>query len=256
MRLDKYLAQMSAGTRSEVRELIKSDRVFVNDVPADKPGQKVGQDDVITVDGEQIVYAEYEYYMLNKPQGYVSAVKDNTAPTVVSLIRSARRQDLFPVGRLDKDTEGLLLITNDGKLAHRLLSPKKHVWKKYLVQAQGLVTGEDIRMLEQGVDIGDGKETLPARAEILDGSRAALAARAGICNGGGVPVQGNENGCTWLELAIREGRYHQIKRMMAAVGKPVIYLKRISMGSLNLDERLGPGEYRALTGEEIHQLNA
>lgn len=239
-----------------MRELIKSDRVFVNGVPADRPGQRVGTEDIITVDGEQVVYAEYEYYMLNKPQGYVSAVKDSAAPTVVSLIQSAGRRDLFPVGRLDKDTEGLLLITNDGKLAHRLLSPKKHVWKKYLVQVQGTVTGEDIRRLEQGVDIGDGKETLPAEAAIITDSGKMLPARDGIPCGSRMALPGRDETCTWLELAIREGRYHQIKRMMAAVGTPVLYLKRLSMGSLKLDERLGPGEYRALTSEEIRQLNA
>lgn len=232
MRLDKYLAQMSVGTRSEVKKIIKSGRVFVNDIPVKKPEQKVEAEDIVTVDGVQIAYVEYEYYMLCKPKGYVSAVKDKEAPTVVSLIREGRREDLFPVGRLDKDTEGLLLITNDGVLAHELLSPKKHVWKKYRIKAQGRVEREDIRQLEQGMDIGDEKKTLPAKAEIRK----------------------EEEEFTWLDLTIREGRYHQIKRMMAAVGKPVVYLKRLSMGSLYLDESLEPGEYRKLTGEEIAQL--
>ena len=230
MRLDKYLAQMSVGTRSEVKKIIKSDRVFVNGIVANQPGQKVQPSDRVMVDGQQILYTEYEYYMLNKPQGYVSAVKDNTAPTVVSLIHGSKKEGLFPVGRLDKDTEGLLLITNNGKLAHELLSPKKHVWKTYLVKVQGKVEEADIRQWEQGVDIGDEEKTLPAKARRLESQE--------------------ESEFSWLELSIREGRYHQVKRMVAAVGKTVVYLKRLSMGSLWLDEELEPGEYRKLTPEE------
>lgn len=230
---------MSAGTRSEVKRFIQSGRVFVNGIPADKPGQAVSMEDHVTLDGEQISFVEYEYYMLNKPAGTVSAVKDTRDTTVVSLITGRKREDLFPVGRLDKDTEGLLLITNDGELAHRLLSPRKHVWKTYLVKVQGKVSQRDIQQLEQGMDIGDEKPTLPARIKCLESQ-------------GKEEEDGQE--ITWLELEIREGRYHQIKRMMAAVDKPVIYLKRISMGDLRLDESLAPGEYRSLTPEEVAGL--
>lgn len=244
MRLDKYLAQMSIGTRSEVKKFIKSGRVFVNGIPAGKPEQKVTADDLITMDGKTIEYVPYEYYMLHKPGGYVSAVSDKEFPTVVSLIKDSRREDLFPVGRLDRDTEGLLLITNDGMLAHELLSPKKHVGKTYLVKVQGKVDAEDARRLEDGLDIGDEKTTLPSKVKILETDI-----------GVGKDIPGEEfSEYTWLELTIQEGRYHQVKRMMAAVGKPVLYLKRLSMGSLELDENLARGEYRKLTQEELQDL--
>ncbi len=236
MRLDKYLSQMSVGTRSEVKKLIKSGRVFVNDIPVKKPEQKVNTEDIVTVDGEQVEYARYEYYMLNKPAGYVSATSDREYPTVVSLIKDSKRDDLFPVGRLDKDTEGLLLITNDGELAHNLLSPKKHVWKTYLVKAEGKVTEEDAKVLEEGVDIGEEKLTLPAKvSEVKYESQW-------------------DKEYTWLNLAIREGKFHQVKRMLAAVGKPVVYLKRLSMGGLELDGDLELGAYRRLTQEEVEGL--
>lgn len=233
MRLDKYLAQMSVGTRSEVKKIIKSGRVFVNGQCVQKAEHKVDENaDRVEVDGCEVAYAAYEYYMLNKPQGVVSAVSDARDQTVVSLIRDSRRNDLFPVGRLDKDTEGLLLITNDGPLSHALLSPGRHVDKTYLLWTDGVVTGEDVQRLEQGVDIGDDKMTLPARARILE-------------------VKDQR---TCMTLTIHEGRYHQVKRMLAAVGKPVVYLKRLRMGSLTLDESLEPGQYRALTPEEVEAL--
>lgn len=236
MRLDKYLSQMSVGTRSEVKKLIKSGRVFVNGIPVKKPEQKVNTEDIVTVDGERIEYVEYEYYMLNKPAGYVSATVDKEYPTVVSLIKDSKKEDLFPVGRLDKDTEGLLLITNDGELAHNLLSPKKHVWKTYLVKAEGEVTEEDVKLLEEGIDIGEEKLTLPAKVS-------------------GVTHETESDVLyTWLHLMIREGKFHQVKRMLAAVGKPVVYLKREAMGSLKLDEGLALGAYRQLTKEEVQEL--
>lgn len=236
---------MSIGTRSEVKKFIKSGRVFVNGIPAGKPEQKVTTDDIITIDGKTIAYTPYEYYMLHKPGGYVSAVSDKEFPTVVSLIKDSRRENLFPVGRLDRDTEGLLLITNDGMLAHELLSPKKHVGKTYLVKVQGKVDTEDARRLEDGLDIGDEKKTLPAKVKIL---KTVIEERKDI------PDEEIEEYNTWLELTIREGRYHQVKRMMAAVGKPVLYLKRLSMGPLKLDGNLAKGEYRKLTEEEIQIL--
>ena len=176
-------------------------------------------------------YTEFYYYMLNKPSGYVSATDDNTAPTVLSLLKGAPGKDLFPVGRLDKDTEGLLLITNDGALAHRLLSPRHHVDKTYFVRADGAVTEDDCSRLEAGVDIGEDRPTLPARAALLSSG----------------PV-------SEVELTIHEGKFHQVKRMFQAVGKPVLYLRRLSMGSLTLDETLPPGQYRPLREEEIAAL--
>ena len=219
-----------------MKKLIKSGRVFVNDIPVKKPEQKVNTDDIVIVDGERITYVQYEYYMLNKPAGYVSATVDKEYPTVVSLIKDSKKEDLFPVGRLDKDTEGLLLITNDGELAHNLLSPKKHVWKTYLVKAEGEVTEEDVKRLEEGVDIGEEKITLPAKVS-------------------GVTYETiSDISYTWLHLTIREGKFHQVKRMLAAVGNPVVYLKRETMGSLKLDEGLALGEYRQLTPEEVEEL--
>ncbi len=236
MRLDKYLSQMSIGTRSEVKKLIKSGRVFVNGIVVKKPEQKVKTEDEIVVDGETVQYEPYQYYMLNKPAGYVSATVDEVYPTVVSLIKENRKEDLFPVGRLDKDTEGLLLLTNDGELAHNLLSPRKHVWKTYLVKVQGKIMKEDVEILEKGVDIGEDKLTLPS--EVSDVRYEVEA----------------ESSYSWLRLAIREGKFHQVKRMLAAVGKPVIYLKRESMGSIRLDDNLELGAYRKLTEQEVEML--
>ena len=166
--------------------------------------------------------------MLNKPEGVVSATNDNTAPTVVSLLTVPEQKDLFPVGRLDKDTTGLLLLTNDGALAHDLLSPKKHVDKTYLVKPEKPLSAEDIHRLENGLDIGDEKPTAPSKARLT------------------------ENGD--LLLTIHEGRFHQVKRMVKAVGSEVLYLKRLSMGSLKLDEELKLGEYRRLTKAELQEL--
>ena len=256
MRLDKYLAQMAVGTRSEVKKIIRAGRVFVNHAPAIGPEQKVSETDNIMVDGQEIIYEKYQYYMLNKPAGYVSATRDGKDKTVVSLI-SEGDNDLFPVGRLDKDTEGLLLITNDGALAHNLLSPKKHVWKTYLVKADGLVTPEDVEKLEQGIDIGDEKKTLPARVKLKRYENAfgeTVSPEESQIAQVMEKYRAGTGECTWLELSIREGRYHQVKRMMQAVGKPVLYLKRLSMGTLRLDENLEPGEYRKLTEEERKEL--
>lgn len=246
MRLDKYLAQMSLGTRSEVKKFIKSGRVFVNGALATGPEQKVTEEDTVELDGEEISYEKYVYYMLNKPQGVVSATKDNTCRTVLSLITDSTKKDIFPVGRLDKDTEGLLLITNDGALSHDLLAPGKHVWKTYFVKVQGILKDNEIECLESGVDIGDDKLTRPAKVRCLDAGDPELSPETP-----GYP--GEDESC--LELSICEGRFHQVKRMLAAVGHPVVYLKRLSMGSLRLDRNLAPGEYRRLTPEEISALH-
>lgn len=231
IRLDKFLADMGLGTRSEVKKDIKKGSVQVNGTTVKNPEYKLdtGKDQV-TVKGQQVSYAELEYYMLNKPAGVVSATEDKRDKTVVDLITEKKRKDLFPVGRLDKDTEGLLLITNDGALAHELLSPRKHVDKTYFVRTKEPVSPEDVKMMEDGVDIGEEKKTLPAEISRMSPERTSLC------------------------LTIREGKFHQIKRMFQAVDNEVLYLKRLSMGSLDLDEKLAPGEYRTLTEEEIKRL--
>lgn len=230
MRLDKYLADMGIGTRSEVKQYIRKKQVTVNGAFPTGAQQKVepGQDQVF-FRGEPVSYARYEYFMLNKPGGCVSAVTDRDCPTVLDLIEEKSRRDLFPAGRLDKDTEGLLLITNDGMLSHNLLAPGKHIPKTYYARISGEVTKEDVANFAAGMDIGEKKDTLPARLMILS------------C----------EDGLSEIELTITEGKFHQVKRMFEAVGKEVVYLKRISMGGLKLDDSLKPGEYRALTEEEI-----
>ncbi len=245
MRLDKYLAQMSMGTRSEVKKFIKSGRVFVNGAPASGPEQKVTEEDNVELDGEKVSYEKYVYYMLNKPQGVVSATKDNTCRTVLSLITDSSKKDIFPVGRLDKDTEGLLLITNDGALSHELLAPGKHVWKTYFVRVMGTLGDNEVECLEKGVDIGEDKLTRPAKVRCLDKKELDM-----VPEDPGYP--GEDESC--LELSICEGKFHQVKRMLAAVGHPVLYLKRLSMGGIVLDSGLAPGEYRRLTQEEIAAL--
>ena len=232
MRLDKYLAEMGAGTRSEVKKLIRAGRVTINDAVAEKPEQNLDPDaDTVCLDGEVLLYAAYEYYLFHKPAGCVSATEDKVHKTVMDYLTDTLRNDLFPVGRLDIDTEGLLLITNDGTLAHELLSPAHHVPKTYYARVAGRVTEEDVRQFQKGVDIGEEKLTKPAELVIL--------------------ASGKESE---IELTITEGRFHQVKRMFQAVGKEVLYLKRLSMGSLTLPETLLPGEYRALTQEELNLL--
>lgn len=231
IRLDKYLADMGLGTRTEVKKDIKKGRISVNGEIIKSPEYKIDtQTDAVLADGKEIAYEELVYYMLNKPQGVVSATEDRRDKTVLDLISEKKRKDLFPVGRLDKDTEGLLLITNDGELAHNLLAPKKHVDKKYFVRLKAPLSEENRKRLEEGVDIGEDKLTLPAQVFVLNQERDEA------------------------EIIIREGKFHQIKRMFHAVGNEVVFLKRLSMGSLVLDEALLPGEYRLLTPQEIERL--
>lgn len=231
LRIDKYLADMGIGTRSEVKQYIRKKQVQVNgNIP--KPEQKVDPDkDCILFQGKEIGYVEQEYFMLYKPGDCVSATTDAKHKTVLDYIEEKSRKDLFPVGRLDIDTEGLLLITNDGKLAHELLSPKKHVAKTYYAKVEGKVTKEDVVLFSQGIDIGEKALTKPAQLHIIA-----------------------SNEISEIELTITEGKYHQVKRMFEAVGKKVVYLKRIAMGPLVLDEKLMPGEYRRLTNEELKEL--
>lgn len=232
IRLDKYLADAGQGTRTQVKEKIKKGMVHLNEQPVKKPDVKIDTEkDIITVAGKQISYSLFEYFMLNKPAGVISATKDAKDKTVIDLINVDKRRDLFPVGRLDKDTEGLLLITNDGALANNLLAPGKHVSKTYYARIIGLVTENMIEYFREGVDIGDDKPTLPATLKI-------------ICSG-----EESE-----IELTIVEGRYHQVKRMFQAFDMEVVYLKRLSMGPLSLDESLNKGEFRCLTEDEIRML--
>ena len=232
LRLDKYLADMGIGTRSEVKKAVTKGQVTVNGQIMKKPEVKIDtQADEVLYQGQRVCYMEYEYYMLNKPAGVVSATEDHRDRTVIDLIDSKKRRVLFPVGRLDKDTEGLLLITNDGALAHRLLSPKKHVDKVYYARIRGRVTDEDVKAFAVGLDIGEELPTLPGELRILRSDEESE-----------------------IELTIREGKFHQVKRMFEAVDKEVLYLKRIKMGSLALDETLENGAYRELTKEEIEAL--
>lgn len=232
LRLDKYLADMGCGTRSQVKKAISSRAVQVNGETVKSADLKIDTEcDEVSFHGTPVCYADYEYYMLHKPAGVVSATEDSRETTVIDLIIEKQRKDLFPVGRLDKDTEGLLLITNDGDLAHRLLSPKKHVDKTYYARVQGKVTADDIIAFKAGVDIGEEKLTLPAELKILKSDDESE-----------------------IELTICEGKFHQVKRMFQAVGKEVVYLKRLRMGTLVLDETLKVGEYRKLTEKELKDL--
>lgn len=232
LRLDKYLADMQYGTRSQIKEIIRKGRVMVDGAVVKNADIKViPGTGVVTVDGVSVSYAEFEYYMLNKPAGVVSATEDNLSKTVLDCIGDKQRKDLFPVGRLDKDTEGLLLITNDGQMAHSLLSPKKHVDKTYYVEIDGCFDSEMKAKLEAGVSLGD-FVTMPAVIKVLENGQKS----------------------SKIEITIREGKFHQVKRMFEAVGRNVTYLKRLSMGPLKLDEALLPGDYRVLTEEELAEL--
>lgn len=235
IRLDKFLSEMGVGTRQEVKQYIRKGKVEVDGEIAKRPELKVDETKAnVTLDGERIGYASYVYYMLNKPSGVVSATEDKREKTVIDLIKGQKRKDLFPVGRLDKDTEGLLLITNDGDLAHQLLSPKKHVDKVYRARIEGQVTAEDAALFAKGLEIDD-----------EDGAWRAMPAKLNILSSGPESE---------VEITIREGKFHQIKRMFEAVDKKVVYLKRLSMGSLRLDETLALGEYRELTEDEVQAL--
>lgn len=232
-RLDKILSNMGYGSRKDVQKIIKEGRVKVNDHIITKKDFKVDPyEDVIAVDGNEVMYREYIYIMMNKPQGVVSSTNDPMNKTVLDIIDERYLIfNPFPVGRLDKDTEGLLLLTNDGKLAHEMLSPKKGVEKTYYVEIYGVVENKHKECFKQGIILDDGYKTLPAELEILESNIYSKA-----------------------KISIKEGKYHQIKRMFEAINMEVVYLKRISMGLLKLDETLNPGEYRELTEEEIHLL--
>lgn len=230
MRIDKILSNLGYGSRAELKVYCKKGFVKVNDKLVSNPGTQVDTDiDKIEFNNEVVKYREFVYIMMNKPDGYLSATFDKRDPIVLDLIDpSYLTFEPFPVGRLDKDTEGLLVLTNDGQLAHRVLSPKKHVPKTYYAKIDGKVTEEDIKAFEKGVILDDGYETMPSQLKILKSGELSE-----------------------IELTIHEGKFHQVKRMFESVGKKVVYLKRLSMGKLKLDESLSLGEYRELTDEEV-----
>lgn len=231
IRIDKYLCDNAGLSRSEAKKAVLSSKVTINNIPVKRCEAKLLEGtDTVTLNGDPIIYEKYSYYMLNKPSGYVSANSDSREKTVIELFSSEKKKNLACVGRLDKDTTGLLLVTNDGELIHKLISPRKNVFKDYLVTIVKPLTVEDIKALEEGVDINDPTLTKPAKVRVIDDNN--------------------------IILSITEGRFHQVKRMLIAVGNAVVKLKRISEGSLKLDDSLSEGQYRKLTPDEIDMLKA
>lgn len=229
-RLDKVLAGTGRWSRREVKLLVRQGLVRLNGAAAVSAEEKCDPETaVITVNGETVVLRRFTYVLLHKPGGVLTATEDRRQETVMELLpQELRRVGLAPVGRLDKDTEGLLLLTNDGELAHRLLSPKYHVDKRYFARVDGHLTAAHAEAFAKGMTLGDGLKCLPARLEILP-----------------------DNGCI---VTVREGKFHQVKRMLASCGAPVVYLKRLSMGPLVLGDKLGRGEHRMLREEEVAAL--
>lgn len=234
MRLDKFLSHTGYGTRKEVKGVLKKKSVLVNDVIVTKGDTILKLDtDTVTVNGEKVQYQKFIYLMLNKPDGYLSATEDNHQQTVIDLLDAdSQRFNPFPVGRLDKDTEGLLLLTNDGALAHFLLSPKKQVRKTYYAKVDGVMDETDVKAFTEGIILEDGYECLPATLEILSTTADT----------------------SEVHITISEGKFHQVKRMVMACEKEVTFLKRLTMGSLKLDGKLELGEYRPLTEQELSEL--
>ena len=233
MRLDKFISTTTTLSRAEAKKVIKKG-ILINDKLIKTPDYKIDEfKDQVIVNGNRLVYQKYVYIMMNKPKDTVSATEDAIERTVVDILRDEDRiYKVFPVGRLDKDTEGLMLLTNDGELAHKLISPKKDVEKKYYVEVSGELKNEHLKIIKEGVILEDGYRCKPARLEILDTS------------------EGNSK----ANIFITEGKFHQVKRMMKSLGATVTYLKRLSIGSLKLDENLKLGEYRYLTDDELNKL--
>ncbi len=237
MRLDKFLVACAVGSRTEVKNLLKAGRVTVNGKKEKSAKLQINEErDEIRFDGQKLDYEEFVYYMMNKPQGVISATEDTKHRTVLDLLDDlARTKEVFPVGRLDIDTHGLLLLTNDGKLAHALLSPKRHVEKTYLAQVEGIMTQEDVETFAKGIPLKD-FTCQPAKLEIVS-----------------VNLVKNQS---LVRVTIAEGKFHQVKRMVAYCGKEVVDLQRLTMGTLILDEKLKRGEWRRLTKEELETLLA
>ena len=235
IRLDKWIASTGIASRKEVKLYAKQGRISVNGTVVRSAEEKLDPEtETVLLDGKTIVYQEFTYVMMHKPAGVLSATEDKREKTVLDLLPpELQKQELFPVGRLDKDTEGLLLLTNDGALAHELLSPRHHVDKVYLALTEGCVNQEDCAAFEAGMELGDGLKCMPAGLEILEAGEESR-----------------------VLVTLREGKFHQVKRMLAACGKPVKYLKRLSMGSLLLDEKLDKGTWRFLESSELEELKA
>ncbi len=242
MRLDKLVAELTGMTRSQARDVIVKGRVCVNGEVKKTTAEQVKEEsDVLTLDGKQLTFQKFVYYMLNKPAGTVSATQDKDAKTVVSLLSAEdkKRRNLFPVGRLDKDTEGLLFLTDDGMLSHQLISPKKHADKLYFAKLAREITEEDIAVFASGMKVDEELIAMPAVLRRLsDTELAAFLPEGGVA----------------AAVTLQEGKFHQVKRMFAATGNEVLYLKRMAMGGVRLDETLAPGEYRALRSEELQTL--
>ena len=247
VRLDKYVAEAAGITRKDAKTALSKGRVQVNGTVCKNGDNKVSAADAVTLDGKSLKKEEFLYLMLHKPAGVVSATEDTKDKTVLDILREQSaadadeagetgfflgKRDIFPVGRLDKDTEGLLLLTDDGELAHRLLSPKKHVDKVYYARLSGEVPANAIERFAEGIQVGQEYQALPAKLEVLSVT----------------------DGVSEVQITLQEGKFHQVKRMCHEIGCEVIYLKRISMGSLVLDESLKTGECRKLTREEIAAL--
>ena len=233
IRLDKYLVHVGYGTRSTVQKVIRGKKVKVDGQVIIKPETAVNPlTSVVEVNGERMDYQEFYHFILNKPRGYITATEDGRDQTVLDLLEERdQNKEVFPVGRLDKDTEGLLILTNDGKMAHGLLSPKRHVDKVYYARVAGKMTEEDIKMFAEGITLTDGTKYAPGKLEIIRSDEESE-----------------------IYVTIHEGKFHQVKRMVQAVGKEVVYLKRIKMGGLELPEDLSLGTYRTLTKEELDLL--
>lgn len=267
MRLDRFLSELNIGTRSQVKSALRQGLVTVNGLTERDAGRRIDElGDRVCFQGRSLHYRKFVYYMLNKPAGVVSATRDNTAETVVSLLGEDALRDIFPVGRLDKDTTGLLLLTNDGELSHRLLSPKRHVDKVYRVTIEHPLSEEEKTGLEQGVDImeeGHSMEegysmeedhSMKEKHSIEEGQ-----SHAGSCPGEAVwhtlPARVEILSDREILLTIHEGKFHQVKRMLRAVGNRVLALERVGFGGLVLDQGLKPGEYRELTEQEVDSLH-
>ena len=227
MRLDRLLSELGAASRSELRQIIRRGRVSVDGVVVTEPERRVDPEgSEIRLDGELLTYRRFRYFMMDKPAGVLSVTEDRKQKTVLDLLPpELKRLDLFPVGRLDKDTSGLLLLTNDGDFAHRVISPKSGVEKRYRAEVEGVPDEEDVNAFAEGLTLGDGTKCLPARLEITG---------ANICY-----------------VTVMEGKYHQVKRMLASRGKPVVSLRRLSVGALELGEALGPGGFRELEKNDL-----
>jgi len=226
IRLDKYLSDLGLASRKELRAIIKSGRVSVDGKIVTGPEVKIDSSALVCLDGEQLSYSRFHYYMMNKPAGVLSATEDGKQNTVLDLVSpQMRRLGLFPVGRLDKDTCGLLLLTDDGEFAHRVISPKSGVEKLYYAKVEGEPCHQDVEAFAEGIVLGDGTQCLPAKLELLGGEECLV--------------------------TVMEGKYHQVKRMLASRGKPVLELKRLRIGELWLDETLQPGEYREMTENDL-----